>query len=152
MKTEFGTLLSRFITGGVILSDLERWVLNALVSSLPLELRQIVEAQFQRYVLAQREVDGRALNFYPRRSELKEALSAPLLEMKKEVAPLVRIKFKVANHPNNLHAVLSAVRGRAFCISFNSDVRPLAGASSFELKDVEQSWRSNLDRGGRQVG
>lgn len=68
MRTEFGTSLSRFIRGGVILSGLEVWALKALVSSLPPELQQVVEAQFQRYVLVQREIDGRALNFYPRRS------------------------------------------------------------------------------------
>jgi hypothetical protein len=144
MRTEFGTSLSRFMRGGVVLSDLERWVLRTLVSSLPLELRQVVEAQFQRYVLVQREVDGRALNFYPRRSEMRKGLSAPLLQMAGEDAPLVRIKFSVANHPLNFHAVLSAVLGRAFCVSFSNDVRPFAGASDFKLEDVEQSWRSNF--------
>jgi hypothetical protein len=144
MRTQFGTPLSRLLRGGVVLSELESWALRALVSSLPAELKQVVETQFQRYVLVQREVDGRALNFYPRRSELKGRLNAPLLQMDREDAPLVRIKISVANPYGTLHAVLSAVLGRVFCVSFNQDVRPFAGASGFEVQDVEQSWRSNF--------
>jgi len=145
MRTQFGTRLSRFLRGGIVLSALESWTLQSLVSSLPPDLRQIVEAQFQRYVLVQREVDGRALNFYPRRSEMKEGLSAPVLQMEAEEAPLVRIKFSVAGHERSLHAVLTAVLGRAFCVSFSNDVRPFSAASGFELENVEQSWRSNFN-------
>lgn len=145
MRPQFGTRLSRFLRGGVVLSALEGWTLQTLVSSLPPDLRQIVEAQFQRYVLVQREVDGRALNFYPRRSEVKAGLSAPALQMKREETPLVRIKFSIAGHGYSLHAVLTAVLGRVFCISFSSDVRPFAAASIFELENVEQSWRSNFN-------
>jgi len=145
MRTQFGTRLSRFLRGGVVLSALEGWAVRTLVSSLPPDLQQIVEAQFQRYVLVQREVDGRALNFYPRRSEMTAGLSAPALQMEGEEAPLVRIKFSVAGHGCSLHAVLSAVLGRAFCVSFNKDVRPFAAASGFELENVEQSWRSNFN-------
>lgn len=144
MKTQFGTALSRLLRGGVVLSELERWALCALVSALPEELKQIVEAQFERYVLVQREVDGRALNFYPQQSELKGGLNAPLLQMDTEDAPLVRIKISVANPPGKLHAVLSAVLGRVFCVSFNQDVRPFSRASGFEIQGVEQSWRSNF--------
>ena len=102
-----------------------------------------MEAQFERYVLVQREVDGRALNFYPRRSEI-EKLSAPMLQMAIDEAPLLRIKISVSNPPGNLHAVLHAVLGRAFCISFSQDVRQFVSASGFEVEDVEHSWRSNF--------
>lgn len=143
MKTEFGTPLSRLLRGGVVLSNLEGWALQTLVTSLPLELRQTVEAQFQRYVLVQREVDGRALNFYPRRREIRN-LYAPLLKMEIEDAPLLRIKISIANPPSTLHAVLHAVLGRVFCVSFSEDVRPFANASGFEVEDVKHSWRSNF--------
>lgn len=144
MKTQFGTPLSRLLSGGVVLSDLESWTLRTLVLSLPAELRHVVEAQFQRYVLVQREVDGRALNFYPRRRERTGDLRAPLLQMDREDAPLVRVEISVAHPPGKLHAVLTAVLGRAFCVSFNQDVRPFSRASGFEVQDVEQSWRSNF--------
>ena len=145
MRLQFGTRLTRFLRGGVVLSDLEGWTLQTLVSSLPAGLRQIVEAQFQRYVLVQREVDGRALNFYPRRSEMKAGLFAPALKMEVEETPLVRIKFSVTGHGRSLHAVLTAVLGRAFCVSFSNDTRPFAAASVFELENVEQAWRSNFN-------
>lgn len=79
--------LSRFLRGGVVLGALEGWALQTLVSSLPPELRQIVEAQFQRYVLVQREVDGRALNFYPRRSEIGAGKRRAVLEFKLQPKP-----------------------------------------------------------------
>jgi hypothetical protein len=145
MKTAFGTPLSRLLRGGVVLSALESWALRTLVSSLPSELRQVVEAQFERYVLVQREVDGRALNFYPRRSELRGGLRAPLLQMDREDAPLVKVRISVAQPSTTLHTVLSAVLGRAFCISFSEDVRPLEAASGFAVENVEQSWRSNFN-------
>ena len=40
--------------------------------------------------------------------------------------PLVRVKIAVANPPARFHAVLTAVRGRTFCVTFDADVRPFA--------------------------
>ena len=144
MKTAFGTRLTRLLRGGVLLSPLESWAVQTLVSSLPQELRLVVEAQFERYVLVQREFDGRALNFYPRRRELRVGLQAPSLKMDLEDAPLIRIKMSVSEPSATLHAVLSAVLGRAFSVSFSQDVRPFAAASSFAVEEVVQSWRSNF--------
>jgi hypothetical protein len=150
VKRRFGTVWSRLIRGGVLLTDFERWVLGALISELHPDLRQIVEAQFQTYALVQREFDGRALNFYPRNSELRRlrkgiwSLSAPALPMKREVAPLMKLKIRVHNPAAELHAVLRAVNGRVFSISFSEDVRPLANASGFEVKEITDAWRSNF--------
>jgi hypothetical protein len=144
MKTAFGTPLSRLLRGGVLLSPIESWATQTLVSSLPQELRLIIEAQFERYVLVQREFDGRALNFYPRRRELRAGLRAPSLQMDLEDAPLVRIRMSVSEPHATLHAVLSAVLGRAFSVSFSQDVRPFAASSCFEVEEVVQSWRSNF--------
>jgi hypothetical protein len=48
MRTQFGTRLSRFLRGGVVLSALEGWTLQSLVSSLPPDLQQIVEHPINR--------------------------------------------------------------------------------------------------------
>lgn len=150
MKRHFGSILTRWLRGGVSLTDFEWWVLDRLVSELPLELRRIVEAQFQQYVLVQREVDGRALNFYPRGKDLKQvrngvwSLPVPLLPMKCEVAPLMKVHAHVKVPMTDLHAVLGAVSGRAFSISFSEDVRRLTNASGFEVKEVTHAWRSNF--------
>jgi hypothetical protein len=144
MRTTFGTPLSRFFRGGVLLSELESEITKRLVSELPPELRQIVEAQFSAYVLVQREVDGRALNFYPRRKDLPNRLSAPLLQMDVSEAPLVRMQFSLGNPSVVLHAVLTAVQGRVFCVSFSQDVRPLKNPATLEVLKVVHAWRSNF--------
>lgn len=144
MKTSFGTAISRFLRGGVLLSELESEITKRLVSELPAELRETVEAQFSAYELVQREVDGRALNFYPRRKEMRGRFSAPLLQMEVAEAPLVRMQFSVGNPPVVLHAVLTAVQGRAFCVSFSQDVRRLPSPATLEVSKVVHAWRSNF--------
>jgi len=144
VKTTFGTTLSRFFRGGVLLSELESEVTKRLVSELPPDLREIVEAQFAAYELAQREVDGRALNFYPRRKDMPNRFSAPLLQMEVAEAPLVRMQFSLGNPSVVLHAVLTAVQGRVFCVSFSQDVRPLKNSATLEVLKVVHAWRSNF--------
>ena len=144
MKRNFGNPLSRIFRGGVVLSEFESWSVGQLVAELPPALRETVEAQFNAYSLAQREVDGRALNFYPRRSEMQGRFSVPTLPMEAEEAPLMRMKLATKNPPSALNAVLHAVNGRAFCVSFSKDTRPLARASGFEVKKVVHAWRSNF--------
>lgn len=150
MKRYFGAKWSTWLRGGVVLSDFEWRVLDALVSRLPAHLRDAVEAQFSSYTLVQREADGRALNFYPPNNTLRKlrkgiwALPAPKLPMECEVAPLMRLKVKLEAPPAVVNAVLRAVNGRVFSISFGEDVRPLRGASGFEVVDATQAWRSNF--------
>jgi hypothetical protein len=128
-------------------------VLDALVSKLPTHLRETVEAQFDSYVLVQREADGRALNFYPSNKALRKlrkgiwALPAPKLPMELEVAQLMKLKIKLGTPPAELNAVLRAVNGRAFSISFSEDVRGFRGVSGFELAGATQAWRSNFPAG-----
>ena len=128
----------------MLLSELESEIMKRLVSELPAELRETVEAQFSAYELVQREVDGRALNFYPRRKEMRGRFSAPLLQMEVAEAPLVRMQFLIGNPPVVLHAVLTAVQGRAFCVSFSQDVRGLPSPARLEVSKVVHAWRSNF--------
>jgi hypothetical protein len=153
MKRFFGARWSTWLRGGVLLTDFEWRVMDTLVSELPAHLREIVEAQFQSYALVQREVDGRALNFYPAGLALRRlrkgiwALPVPKLPMKCEVAPLLRVKITVDEPRAEVHAVLHAVNGRVFSVSFSEDVRPLRHASGFEVAHVTQAWRSNFSSG-----
>lgn len=144
MKTTFGTPLSRFFRGGVLLSELESEIAKRLVSELPADLREIVEGHFAAYELVQREVDGRALNFYPRRKDMPNRFSAPLLQMDVAEAPLVRMQFSLGNPSVVLHAVLTAVQGRVFCVSFSQDVRPFKDLAILEPVKVVHAWRSNF--------
>ena len=61
VKREFGTRVSRFLQGGVKLTDAEHSIVCALVDALPPQLRSVVEAQFERYNLAQREAASQAM-------------------------------------------------------------------------------------------
>jgi hypothetical protein len=145
VRTEFGNALTRALRGGVRLTALEAALLRRLVGALPDRLRTPVEQQFARYNLAQREVDGRAVNFY-RTSLLGRptVLGVPLLAMRKVEAPLARLSFTTGQDPVLHHAVLTAVSGRAFCLSFDADLRPLGEAGSPNVRDVVEAWRSDF--------
>lgn len=121
-------------------------MLSLLVAELPLHLRGIVEHQFESYNLVQREVDKRTLNFYRAGSGSSGLLPvSPLLRSKLEVAPLVRLSLKVNGQPETLHAVMTAVNGRAFSVSFSRPVPPLSKPEDYSIEKVTQAWLSNFE-------
>jgi len=143
VKRQFGGPVRRLLRGGTTLSDTEHAVLCSLVNTLPPDLRTIVTTQFNSYNLVQREIDGRALNFY----RFKNGSPAftddlPQLHMKTEESPLIRATLSVEGEPEPLHAVLAAVRGRVFCVSFSR--APSGAARSVRILETEQSWRSSI--------
>jgi len=141
MKTSFGSLLFRLLRGGVRLSDAECVVLSTLVERLPAGLRAIVEMQFDRYNLAQREVDGRALNFHslgPASGEL------PLIPLNAEECPLLRRRLELEPGAKTVHAVLWAVGGRAFCVSLSERIDCLS-VESMRVAQMTESWRANVN-------
>jgi hypothetical protein len=138
MKRDFGSALRRLLRGGHRLNAAEFRVLETLVQALPPHLGPIVDAQFDAYDLVQREVDGRALNFYRtgRSSPAPPMLPGPAVD-----APLLKARF-ASPDGKPLHAVLAASGGRAFCITFD---RPLPNAwrpGDLVAEDVRPSWRS----------
>jgi hypothetical protein len=149
VKRTFGTWITRLMRGGQTLSDAEHHLLCLLIGELPPHLRSTVERQFESYNLAQREVDGRALNFYRVRLGTNGVLPVtPLLNSKLEVAPLVRVSARIAGEVEPLHAVLTAVSGRAFSVSFSRAVPQRITAEALSVDNVTQAWRSNF--GGEQ--
>lgn len=142
MKRTFGNFFTRFLWGGTKLTDVEFQLLNQLIESLPSSLHSVVEKQFDAYNLVQREIDGRALNFYRMKGGSANNMEGlPLLDMDIEEAPLVRLTANVAGDSELLHATLSAVGGRAFCMSLNRAVR---SEGDVIVSDVKQAWRSNF--------
>lgn len=141
---KFGSWIGRVVHGGVSLSPAEQWSLQQLLGNLPAHLKPIVDRQIASYNLAQREWDGRAINFY--RIPAMQA-GVPLLDMPPQVDwPLVRITASVAKSPELVHATLSAVGGRVFSMSFNRPVNGLP-ASDMRLTKVKEAWRSNFPHG-----
>lgn len=150
VKRTFGTWITRLLRGGKSLTDAEYRLLCALVGELPAHLRGIVERQFELYNLVQRENDGRALNFYRVRLGRSGVLPVtPLLRSKLDVAPLVRISARITGEIEPLHAVLTAVNGRAFSVSFSRAVAGRLKADALAVAKVTQAWKSNF--GGEQV-
>ena len=144
MKRHFGSWASRLFRGGTTLSDSEYHILSLLVAELPPRLRERVEQQFDSYDLVQREVDNRTLNFYPRRPGVPLA-AAIILKSKLEVAPLMRLNLSVAGQPEPLNAVLTAVRGRAFSVSFNRALSANVSPADMSVKKVTHAWQSNFE-------
>ena len=135
----FGNWLTRALRGGVTLAPAEQWLLARLVEALPCHLQPIVETQLRSYNLAQREIDGRAINLYRRPALLP---GMPLLAMWVTEAPLVRISVSV-DFGEPVHASLTAVSGRVFCMAFNCSVQALA-PSDLKVVRVTEAWRSNF--------
>ena len=142
MKTTFGTVFSRLMWGGTILSPFECAVLERLVAELPTSLRETVEAQMDSYNLVQREVDGRALNFYRKVRGRVSMEGVPLLQMTVEIAPLMRLTL--ATQSCEIHAVLTAVQGQAFSVTFDQDARSFRTLTAFQVSKVTHAWRSNF--------
>jgi hypothetical protein len=142
MKRTFGNFLERLFGGGTKLSDVEFILLHQLIASLPLPLRSVVERQFEAYNLMQREVDGRALNFYRIKGGRANNMDGlPVLEMVVEEAPLVRLTANISGDSEPLHATLIAVSGRVFCMALS---RPVRREGNVTVVDVKEAWRSNF--------
>ena len=137
--------MTRLLRGGVRLSDAEHFLLQASVERLDPEIRGVVVSQFEQYNLVQREVDGRALNFY----KIKLGRRAPLevselLAMTAAEAPLIKISVAPPGEEKPLHAVLTAVNGRAFCLTFDRVPPRSPFGPGAQVTSSTQSWRSEV--------
>jgi hypothetical protein len=152
MKRHFGTFLTRsFFGAGTSLTDIEHRMIEELISSLPDWLRATVETQIDAYDLVQREVDGRALNFYRKRSGTSDCMDGLLtLEMHGDEAPLMKITVQLGDEPEPVHATLNAVSGRVFCVAFSRRVDGIPSAATVAVTDRKDSWRSNFHRPNNQ--
>jgi hypothetical protein len=145
IKRQFGNILSRMLWGGTVLTPAEHQLLSCLVAELPWNIRTIVLFQLESYNLVQREVDGRALNFYrKKRFAFWDRTELPVLEHKHDEAPLVRLETEILGQSEPLHAVLTAVRGRVFCLTFSRAVPKETEPACLRVKHVTQAWRSNF--------
>lgn len=142
MKRTFGNFIERLLGGGTKLTDVEFALLQQLIVSLPPPLRSVVESQFEAYNLVQREIDGRALNFYRKKGGRANNMDGlPLLEMTVEEAPLVRLTANISGDSEPLHATLNAISGRVFCMALSRSVRTEGNVT---VTDVKEAWRSNF--------
>jgi hypothetical protein len=145
MKRHFGTLFTRFLWGGTTLTKTEHAMLVELVKQLPIALQKTVNSQFQAYNLVQREINGRTLNFYRKlhgKSNNMDGL--PLLEMKKDEAPLIGLTVRFQHNGQVLHVTLTAVHGRVFSINFDCRPPRVSTGLLFTVEKVRPSWKSDF--------
>jgi hypothetical protein len=73
-----------------------------------------------------------------------------LLPMKGDDVPLVKITAKFDAAPEPVHAVLTAVDNRVFCISFSRALTSQDDSSPVAVLKSVASWRSNVPAGVSQ--
>jgi hypothetical protein len=143
VKRYFGSLLLRLIRGGVLLRQGEHQILSSMVAELPDHLRSSVENQFAEYNLVQREVDGRALNFYK-----MSLFSAKPLQVRAALhgkrQDLIRVSASAPGEAEPIHATLKVVAGRAFCASFNRPAPELSDGRPLMITKVTHAWQSEF--------
>ena len=145
MKTKFGNILTRISRGGVVLMPIEEALLKCTVEELPASLRSIVESQINTYNLVQREIDGRALNFYRiTRGRVKRDDLQPL-PIKAGEIKLLSVAFSIEADTKYMHATLSAVNKYFFCMALSECLKPYKNSNRIFIKHVRQSWRSNIE-------
>lgn len=143
MRRNYGTFLSRLLWRGISLTESEFAVLQVLVSALPDGIRRTVEMQFDVYNLVQREIDGREINFY-RKSRHPWPTTIPMLQSRAAEAPLVKLTAEIEGDSAPVHAVLSAVNGRVFCMTLDRRLTNDRAGSLKRVYNIVQSWRSNF--------
>jgi hypothetical protein len=144
MNFEFGNLFTRLFWGGVRLLPLEQTVLSQLVESLPEQLGEIVVTQLQACNLVQREVDGRALNFYRMIGSRATREGVPDLPVKSGEVLLIKMAFSLHDDAQLLHATMTAIDQQFFCVNFSQDLRPMGDYTRIVVQGVTNSWRSGL--------
>jgi hypothetical protein len=137
-------LLRKLFDRGTDLTLLEAALLRQMVAALPDPLRSPVQAQMDACNLIQREIDGRALNFYRmvRGKPSREGL--PALPIKPGEVVLLKAGFQIPGHGTLFHATLNAVNRQFFCLSLSHDLTQYAKENAVIMQETTPSWRSNL--------
>ena len=127
-----------------MLMPIEEALLRLSVEELPTVLRSIVESQINSYNLVQREVDGRALNFYRIKGRRVKRDDLQPLPINPGDVKLLSITFSIEANTKDIHATLSAVNKYFFCMALSECLKPYKNSDRIFIKHVKQSWRSNI--------
>lgn len=144
MRETFGNPISRLLNGGVTLTTIEKKILKATIEALPPILRSTAETQLGGFNLVQREIDGRALNFYRKKFGQVIRDDLPVLPIKKGEIKLLALAFSIPGRPDSFHVTATAIDGYFFCLAFSHDLRPVAACDNLSVTKVTESWRSSL--------
>lgn len=143
MKITFGNPITRLLWGGAVLTVLEVEILKALVDALPPKLRTPTIAQLEACNLVQREIDGRALNFYRRRLGGVSREGLPDLPVRAGEVLLQRMTIRIPGVTEPIYTTMTAIDRQFFCVGLSHDLRQFK-ESLIDAKELNQSWRSNI--------
>jgi hypothetical protein len=143
MKSEFGNVFSRLFRCGVKLTPFETCALQCCIDALPNEISDVIIEQLEQYNLVQREADWRALNFYLVRGFQSVSNVEPLLSLKHNDVPLIKVAL-VNSRGETINVVLHAVSGRMFSINFGISIKPFQNETNITKTKVIKSWLSAI--------
>lgn len=143
-KTQFGSAFQRLLRGGVRLYPVEERLIERFILAMPDNFQVPLQQQLNAFNLAQREVDGRALNLYRIKGGQVFKDNLPPLPCHAGEVKLWRCH---AGFPDGkeLHVVFTAVDRVFFGITTDQDIRPFRDLTDFTVNQTKQSWRSNLE-------
>ena len=132
--------LMRIFRGGTRPTSFEKLCIEACLTHLPERIKDIANSQLAEYNLIQREIDGRALNFYKIVRFNQIAEPSNLLPIKSKDCVLLKIEVET-DAQEKLNVTLHATGYRIFCIQFIRSVSHLKSIKEISVTKCTQSWR-----------
>lgn len=131
----------RILRGGTRPTSFEKLCIESCLTHLPEQIKDVANSQLAQYNLIQREIDGRALNFYKivRFNQISEPSN--LLPIKSKDCVLLKIEIETDTQ-EKLNVTLHATGYRIFCIQFSRSVSNLKSIKEISVTKCTQSWRN----------
>lgn len=143
MKKQFSNFLLNLTRNGKQLSNLEEKLLSVFFDHVPEKIGVIIKQQFKPYNLLQREIDGRATNFYRIKKGKVKRDDLPKLETKQNETKLMSMGFRIKNVDKNMYVTFWAVDGYFFCMNFSDNINEYLQEKEVEIFQIEKSYKSN---------
>ena len=150
MKTQFGSLMMRLLKGGVNLTPVEVQLLELFQSNVPPKIQIPLDRQIAAYNLVQREIDGRALNFYRIRRWKVYRDDLPKLPVSPGEIKLLSIELGDSAAPDAFYATFWAVNGYFFSMDLSKSLE-YTSPQQLQIRKVKQCWRSNVILGMESI-
>jgi len=131
----------RVLRGGTRPTSFEKLCIEACLTHLPEQIKEIANSQLAQYNLIQREIDGRALNFYRVVRFNKIAEPTNLLPIKSKDCVLLKLEVETDTQ-EKLNVTLHATSYRIFCIQFSRSVSKPKTIKGISITKCTQSWRN----------
>jgi hypothetical protein len=68
----------------------------------------------------------------------------PILKMGGDEAKLIRLTLDIEGDDEPLHVILTAVRGRVFCLTLSRKICAFGQPKAVHVTKVKQAWKSNV--------